>query len=96
MCDTGWWECRAGAWECYKGSTWLLRAFWISLDRESQSPRHMAALAWLTDVQGHALLGVRLQLVVMDGHLPLQEQQSIRVAVDFRPTRPQTIVCNLP
>lgn len=45
-----------------------------SLDRKSQSPWHTAALAWLTNVQGHALLRVRLQLVVMDGHLPLQEQ----------------------
>lgn len=27
----------------------------------------------LTDVQGHALLGVRLQLVVVDGHLPLRK-----------------------
>jgi hypothetical protein len=58
----------------YKESTWLLPAFWISLDRKSQSPWHMAALACLTNVQGHALLRVRLQLVVMDGHLPLQEQ----------------------
>lgn len=30
----------------------------------------------LTNVQGHALLGVRLQLVVVDGHLPLEEQDS--------------------
>lgn len=58
----------------YKGSTWLLPAFWIGLDRKSQSPWHMAVLACLTNVQGHALLRVRLQLVVVDGHLPLQEQ----------------------
>lgn len=30
----------------------------------------------LTNVQGHALLGVRLQLVVVDGHLPLEEQHT--------------------
>lgn len=32
------------------------------------------ALAQLTNVQGHALLGVRLQLVVVDRHLPLQSR----------------------
>lgn len=35
-----------------------------------------AAPAPLTDVQGHALLGVGLQLVVVDGHLPLEQQDS--------------------
>lgn len=37
-------------------------------------PPDTAALAQLTNVQGHALLGVRLQLVVVDRHLPLEKQ----------------------
>lgn len=37
-------------------------------------PPDTTALAQLTNVQGHALLGVRLQLVVVDSHFPLEKQ----------------------
>ena len=37
-------------------------------------PLDATAPAQLTNVQGHALLGVCLQLVVVDSHLPLEKQ----------------------
>lgn len=45
-------------------------------ERGLVEPLDATAPAPLTNVQGHALLGVRLQLVVVDGHLPLEEQDS--------------------
>ena len=45
-------------------------------EKEPVEPLDATALAPLTDVQGHALLGVGLQLVVVDGHLPLEQQDS--------------------
>lgn len=45
-------------------------------EQEPVEPLDATAPAPLTDVQGHALLGVGLQLVVVDGHLPLEQQDS--------------------
>ena len=42
-------------------------------ERGLAEPLDATAPALLTNVQGHALLGVRLQLVVVDGHLHLEE-----------------------
>ena len=50
-------------------------------ERGLVEPLDATAPAPLTNVQGHALLGVRLQLVVVDGHLPLEEQDSRAVSV---------------
>lgn len=63
------WLPSPGAWRGQKS-----QSDHLTVDPVSQRGPGGRCSSPLTDVQGHALLGVRLQLVVVDGHLPLEEQ----------------------